>query len=131
MNKIVSFLSTLLRHYIQSFKDIVKHSSIFTTLVLSVFLYSFFYPIAYQAEHAESLPIIVVDEEQSILTNTIIGAVANSPNVEIRAVTGNFAEAENMLRSQQADAYLRTGRRHAENSSARASGGRGRCGDRG
>ncbi len=48
----------------------------------------------------------MVDEEQSILTNTIIGAVANSPNVEIRAVTGNFAEAENMLRSQQADGIL-------------------------
>lgn len=106
MNKIALFITALLRHYIQTFKDIVKHSSIFTTLVLSVFLYSFFYPIAYQAEHAESLPIIVVDEEQSILTNTIIGAVANSPNVEIQAVTGNFAEAENMLRSQQADGIL-------------------------
>lgn len=91
---------------LQTFKDIVKNTSIFTTLILSVFLYSFFYPIAYQAEHAESLPIIVVDEEQSMLTNTIISAVEHSPNVEIRAVTGNFAEAEQMIRTQQADGIL-------------------------
>lgn len=94
------------QNYRQTFKDIVQHSSIFTTLILSVFLYSFFYPIAYQAEHAESLPIIVVDEEQSMLTHTIISTVENSPNVEVRAVTGNFAEAEQMIRTQQADGIL-------------------------
>ncbi len=99
-------MRSFFQFYLQTFKDIFKHSSIFTTLVLSVFLYSFFYPIAYQAEHAESLPIIVVDEEQSMVTNQVIATVVNSPNVEIRAVTGNFAEAEGMLRNQQADGIL-------------------------
>jgi hypothetical protein len=58
MNKIVSFLSTLLRHYIQTFKDIVKHSSIFTTLVLSVFLYSFFIPLLIKRNTQNRSPLL-------------------------------------------------------------------------
>lgn len=54
-------LRNFLHFYLKTFKDIASNSSILTTLVLSVFLYSFFYPTAYQAEHAESLPIIIVD----------------------------------------------------------------------
>lgn len=99
-------LKNFLHFYFKTFKDIAANSSILTTLLLSVFLYSFFYPAAYQAEHAESLPIVIVDEEQSLLTSTLIDEVAKSPNVEIRAVTGNFAEAEQMIRQQQADGIL-------------------------
>ncbi|OTG65403.1 ABC transporter permease [Acinetobacter silvestris] len=95
-----------LHYYVKTFKDIARNSSILTTLILSVFFYSFFYPTAYKAEHAESLPIVIVDEEQSLITATIINEVSKSPNVSIKAVTGNFAEAEIMLKAQQADAIL-------------------------
>ena len=99
-------LRNFLHFYLKTFQDIARNSSILTTLVLSVFLYSFFYPTAYKAEHAESLPIVIVDEEQSLVSSSIIGEVAKSPNVEIRAVTGNFAEAEQMIKLQQADGIL-------------------------
>lgn len=99
-------MKDFLHFYLKTFKDIAANSSILTTLVLSVFVYSFFYPTAYQAEHAESLPIVIVDEEQSLITSTIIGEVSKSPNVEIAAVTGNFAEAEMMVKTQQADGIL-------------------------
>ncbi|WP_291354761.1 ABC transporter permease [Acinetobacter sp. UBA3106] len=92
--------------YFKTFKDIAANSSILTTLVLSVFVYSFFYPAAYKAEHAESLPIIIVDEEQSLMTSSIIGEVTKSPNVQIKTVTGNFAEAQQMIKLQQADGIL-------------------------
>lgn len=49
--------------------------------------------------------VIIVDEEQSPVTSRIIGEVAKSPNVEIRAVTGNFAEAEQMIKLQQANRF--------------------------
>lgn len=99
-------LKNFLYFYFKTFQDIARNSSILTTLVLSVFLYSFFYPTAYKAEHAESLPIVIVDEEQSLVSSSIIGEVAKSPNVEIHAVTGNFAEAEQMIKLQQADGIL-------------------------
>ena len=99
-------MKEFLHFYFKSFKDIARNSSIFTTLVLSVFLYSFFYPTAYKAQHAESLPIVIVDEEQSLLTSTIITEVSKSPNVKIKAVTGNFAEAQMMVKTLQADGIL-------------------------
>ena len=71
-----------------------------------MFFYSFFYPTAYKAQHAESLPIVIVDEEQSELTTSIISAASNSPNIQVRAVTGNFAEAEDLVKQQRADGIL-------------------------
>lgn len=99
-------MKQLWRHYCQTFKNIAADSSILTTLVLSVFLYSFFYPTAYQSQQAEALPIVIADEEQSAMSAAIISQVAKSPNVEIKAITGNFAEAEQMIETQQADGIL-------------------------
>ena len=92
--------------YTETFKTIVTHSTLLTTLILSVLFYSVFYPVAYQAEHAESLPIIVVDEEHSVLTQSIIHHVAKSPNVEIRRVTISFLEAQQQVENQQAAGIL-------------------------
>ena len=63
-------------------------------MILSVIFYSFFYPTAYKGQHAESLPLVIVDEEQSQLSNQIITQIQKSPNVEIRAVTANLLEAQ-------------------------------------
>jgi ABC-2 type transport system permease protein len=95
-----------LYYYAKTFRDIAQNSSILTTMVLSVLFYSFFYPTAYKAEHAEALPIVIVDEEQSVLTASIINAASNSPNIQVRAVTGNFAEAEALVKQQRADGIL-------------------------
>src|SRR5690554_6858792 len=99
-------MKSLWKAYCQTFKDIISNTAIFTTLILSVLFYSFFYPTAYQAQQAEALPIIIVDEEQSNLSTRIIGQVAQSPNVEIEAITGNFAEAKQWVESQKADGIL-------------------------
>lgn len=48
-------------------------------MVLSVFFYSFFYPTAYQAQTAENLPVIIVDEEQKYYgANAIITQISKS-----------------------------------------------------
>ena len=100
------FFKALLWGYLHTFKNIFKNSSIFTTMVLSIVLYSFFYSTAYKAETAENLPIIIVDEEQSFLSNALIRQVANSPNVRIAEVTGNFEHAKQMIQQQKADGIL-------------------------
>lgn len=99
-------MRNFLHTYLQTFQDIVQNSAIFTTLILSVVFYSFFYPTAYKAEQANHLPIVVVDEEQSLVSERIIAEVAKSPKVQIKQVTANFAEAELLVKQQQADAIL-------------------------
>lgn len=99
-------MKDFLKYYFKTFKDIASNQSILTTLILSVVFYSFFYPTAYKAQQAEFLPIVIVDEEQSVTTATIVSHVASSPNVDIKAITSNFAEAEQMLKEQKADGIL-------------------------
>jgi len=57
----INFFKALAQHYFATFKNIAKNSSILTTMILSVFFYSFFYPTAYKAQTADNLPIIIVD----------------------------------------------------------------------
>ncbi|MEB3753460.1 ABC transporter permease [Acinetobacter sp. MD2(2019)] len=92
--------------YLQTFQNIVKNSSVFTTMVLAILLYGFFYPTAYQAQHAEAIPIVIVDEEQSQLTQMMIQAASQSPNIHIKKITPQFNEAQNMLQNQQAEGML-------------------------
>lgn len=90
-------------YYIQTFKNIFANSSVFTTLIAAILLYSFFYPTAYKAQTAEDIPIVIVDEEQSILTSKIISQASNSPHIKIKTVTDNFLEAQRMVQNQQAE----------------------------
>ncbi len=93
-------------YYIQTFKDICKNLSVLATLILSLFFYSIFYPTAYKAQVADFLPIVIVDEQPSILTSKIINSVSESPNVDVYAVVANFETAKALVQAQKADAIL-------------------------
>ena len=99
-------MKTFLNYYLQTFKNIAANTSIFTTLIAAVILYSFFYPTAYKAQTAEDIPIVVVNEEQSVLSSKIISQVSNSPHVKIMTVTDNFLEAKKLVQNQQAEGIL-------------------------
>jgi ABC-2 type transport system permease protein len=105
-------MKSFLHYYLKTFKDIIANQSILTTLILSVIFYSVFYPTAYKAQQAEALPIVIVDEEQSIVTNNIIQQVSLSPNVEVKAVTGNFLDAVRNNQSQHCEQHCPSRYRH-------------------
>lgn len=94
------------KYYAKTFKDIISREPIFTTIILSIFFYSFFYPTAYEAQQPEGLPIVIVDEESSVTTAKIIDAVYLSPNVNVVNITGNFAAAKQMIEEEKAEGIL-------------------------
>lgn len=93
-------------HCLITLKNIVANRSIFLTMVLSVVFYSFFYPMAYKAERPAGLPIVIVDEENSPLSQKLIATTSHSPNVNVVAITQDFATAKAMLQHDQADGIL-------------------------
>ncbi|MCU4639634.1 ABC transporter permease [Acinetobacter courvalinii] len=99
-------MKSFFSYYLQTFKNIFANNSVFTTLIAATLLYSFFYPTAYKAQTAEDIPIVIVDEEQSILTSKIISQASNSPHIKITTVTDNFLEAQRMVQNQQAEGIL-------------------------
>lgn len=75
-------------------------------MVLSVVFYSFFYPLAYKAERPAHLPIVIVDEEQSPITQSIISTASQVPNIHILATMNDFSHAKRLVQSGQADGIL-------------------------
>ncbi len=89
-----------------SFKTIFSTKPLFSTLIMAVILYGFFYPAAYKSQVASQLPIVVVNQDQSQLSQQIVQRVALLRAVQVVQQTSNFAEAEQMVRSHQADAIF-------------------------
>lgn len=92
--------------YIRTFKDIKKHSAIFTTLVLGAILYGFFYPTAYKAQQAQYIPIIIVDELQSPLSQNIIQNLSANTDIQIKSITPNFFTAKAQVTNEEAEGIL-------------------------
>lgn len=99
-------MKSFFQYYLKTFKDIATREPIVTTLILSIFFYSFFYPTAYESQQPEGLPIVIVDEESSVTTAKIIDAVYLSPNVNVVNITGNFAEAKQLVEEEKAEGIL-------------------------
>lgn len=97
---------TFFRDIKKTLQAITANRSIFLTMVLSVVLYSFFYPAAYHAERSDHLPIVIVDNEQSPLSEHIITSVQRSPNVAIYAVSDDFLYAKSLMQAGKVEAIL-------------------------
>lgn len=97
---------TILQAFIFTLRTILTTRPIASTLILAVVLYGFFYPAAYQIQVASQLPIVVVDQDQSQLSRNIVAKVSTLRAVNIVQQTANFAEAEQLIKQQQADAIF-------------------------
>lgn len=95
-----------IKQYLTIWLDVIKDRSIFLTMVLSVVFYGFFYPFAYQAQRPADLPIVIVDEEQSPLTQAIIHTTSHTPNIHVLAVVSDFRQAQMLVQSAKADGIL-------------------------
>lgn len=92
--------------FIGSFKSIFSTKPLFSTLILAVILYGFFYPAAYKSQVASQLPIVVVNQDQTQLSQQIVERVMLLRAVKVIEQTTHFADAEQMVRNHQADAIF-------------------------
>lgn len=99
-------MTNYLLHLIKVFKDILTNHAIATTLVLGPIIYGFFYPTAYEGQQVEHLPIVIVDEDQSPLTQQIVRTIEQNPNLNLYKVTSNFSEAITLVQQQHVDAIV-------------------------
>ncbi|XID75857.1 ABC transporter permease [Alkanindiges sp. WGS2144] len=97
---------TIVQAFVFTLRTILTTRPIVSTLILAVLLYGFFYPAAYQSQVASQLPIVVVDQDQTALSRTMVGKINVLRSVQVIHQTSNFAEAEALLKRQQADAIF-------------------------
>lgn len=113
---------TVYQAFIFSLRTILTTRPIVSTLIIAIILYGFFYPAAYQTQVASQLPIVIVNQDQSLLSQKLVKDISLLRSVRIISQTTNFAEAEQLLKIQAADAiflippHLERSILHGENS---------------
>lgn len=93
-----SFLSTL--------SSIKQCQPIFSTAVVSLIIYSLFYPSAYKAQVNIKLPVAVVDLDRSSLSRSLITNLQTTREIDVKEVTSSLSEALNQLRNRKISAVV-------------------------
>lgn len=93
-----SFISTL--------TSIKKTQPIFSTAIMSLILYSIFYPSAYKAQINLKLPVAVVDFDQSSLSRNLIDNLQTTREIDVTRVDSSLSDALNLLRNRKISAVI-------------------------
>lgn len=91
---------------ISALRDVVTDRSGVLMLVMSILIYSLFYPVAYQSEVARHVPLVVADLDHSVLSRKLVQAAAATDGIDIVAFAASQAEGQRMVARGGADALL-------------------------
>lgn len=90
----------------ETWREILARRAAFSILILAVFAYGFYYPLAYQHQTATQLPLAVVDLDQSGLSRTLINDISAAQGVRLVQVGADFKDAEAKLARRDVDAIV-------------------------
>ncbi|HAT1514357.1 TPA: ABC transporter permease [Morganella morganii] len=91
---------------ISTLTSIKKSQPIFSTAIMSLILYSIFYPSAYKAQINLKLPVAVVDFDQSSLSRNLIDNLQTTREIDVTRVDSSLSEALNLLRNRKVSAVI-------------------------
>jgi ABC-2 type transport system permease protein len=95
-----------LRSYFATFGEIAHDRPATLILLLSIVLYSAFYPTAYMHQVTVRVPLAICDLDNSYLSRKLQMAAAATQGVEVTAHPGSMAEAKMLLESERVEAVL-------------------------
>ncbi|MCU2585393.1 ABC transporter permease [Enterobacter hormaechei subsp. steigerwaltii] len=99
-------LDGVLQSFISTVKSIRKCQPIFSTAVMSLILYSVFYPSAYKAQINLKLPVAVVDFDQSSLSRNLIDNLQTTREIDVTQVDSSLSDALILLRNRKVSAVI-------------------------
>ena len=100
MKRVIASMADTLR-------EIAGTRALWSTMVVAVLFYAFYYPAPYRHQSVTDLPIAVVDEEGSEATRRIIARLDDTPELAVVARVANEAEALRLVRAREVDGVLR------------------------
>ncbi len=90
----------------ETFRAIVNDRTAMLTLVGAVVLYSFFYPAAYRHQVAVQLPLVVIDQDHSPMSRSLLRKLDAVRAVHLADVVGSMDEARRVMERGEAEALL-------------------------
>lgn len=100
-------MSGSIRHaFQQTLRAIFSDRAVVTVMVGAVILYSFFYPMGYRQQVASDQPIMVVDEDRSASSRSLIRYIDSLQSVRLLGVTGSRADAITEVVAMRAEGFI-------------------------
>jgi ABC-2 type transport system permease protein len=97
---------SFLRAYFGTFCAIPRDKPALMVLVLSVVLYSFFYPAAYMHQVTVRVPLAICDLDNTSLSRKLVAAAAAAQGVEVTERPGSLEDAKHLLETERVEAAL-------------------------
>ncbi len=94
------------RAFGETFRAIFSDRVAILTLVGAVVLYSFFYPAAYRHQVAVQLPLVVVDQDHSPMSRSLLRKLDAVRAVHVTGVVGSMDQARGVVERGDAEAVL-------------------------
>ena len=92
--------------FLGTFTGIFTRRPVFSTILLAVVAYAFYYPMAYRGQTPIKLPIAVVDEDRSALSRRLVQDLNATRAVDATVLAASPLEAEDMVRDAYVDGVL-------------------------
>lgn len=90
-------MKILFHSFIHELRSIFTNLGTLVVLGFAALIYGFFYPLPYQPQVAEDLPVVVVDGDRSSMSRTLIQFADATPQVAVQNIVYSEAEAEREL----------------------------------
>ncbi len=87
-------------------RDVFSDRSLLSTMVLSVLLYGFYYPLAYTQQAARDLAVIAVDLDGTSISRSVLRAADATREVMLIDQTTSFADARARVERREADGII-------------------------
>lgn len=94
------------RAFLSTWHTILTSKTLLSTMLLAVVLYSFYYPAPYSHEAPRKLPVVVVDQDDSALSRSMILDLDATRSIGVVNVVGNLAIARSDMREGKADGVI-------------------------
>lgn len=92
--------------YFSTLRDIATDRSGALMLILSILIYSLFYPVAYSHQVTLHVPVAVADLDNSVLSRKLVQAASAVQGVTVSAHVGSMDEGRQLLERGDVDALL-------------------------
>lgn len=92
--------------FVMTWKAMIADKGAFTLLFIGGIIYSFFYPLPYQREIVQQVPVVIVDADRSALSRQITRYAMAHPAIHVIEVTPDLQEAQKMIWENKAAGVL-------------------------
>ncbi len=105
-NGIISQIAIIWESCKFEFKLIFKDPGVWVTLIGEVLLVAFFYSYIYNNETFDSLPIVVVDQDGSVLSRQVSQMIDATPQLEVANKVVSYDKAKELFYNEEAKGII-------------------------